>query len=79
MEGELYEAKNLEKVLPILDEYEEYDHSHPAKSLFVRKVRPVVFEDGRKIPAIVYFYNGTASTGNLIIKGKWEAALSRSH
>jgi gamma-glutamylcyclotransferase (GGCT)/AIG2-like uncharacterized protein YtfP len=79
VQGELYEAKNLEKILPILDEYEEFDHAHPSKSLFVRKVRSVVFEDGRKIPAIVYFYNGAASAGHLLSSGKWEEDLSQAH
>ena len=76
--GELYEASNLAKVLPVLDKYEEYDHSHPTSSLFVRKVRNVLLENGKKVPAIIYFYNHDVTKEHLVGSGKREWVLNRN-
>lgn len=55
--GEVYELRNPEADLRILDEYEEFDASDFPRSLFVRKRSSVYMSDGSRVSAWVYFYN----------------------
>jgi gamma-glutamylcyclotransferase (GGCT)/AIG2-like uncharacterized protein YtfP len=64
--GEVYEAKNIDILLPSLDRYEEFDIDNPVESLFVRKIVEVTLENGNKTPSMVYFYNKGIHKGRLI-------------
>jgi gamma-glutamylcyclotransferase (GGCT)/AIG2-like uncharacterized protein YtfP len=47
----------LEKVLGILDDYEEIDKKNVSKSLFRRKLVEVNVAGGEKVKAWIYWYN----------------------
>ena len=53
----MVDDNNLDKVLNVLDEYEEIDEKAPQKSLFKRKIVDVNIANGKKIKAWIYWYN----------------------
>ena len=71
--GEVYEIANMGKVLPLLDEYEEFDPNKPTCSLFVRKTSRVLMENGRETVALVYFFNKDVGRARIIPTGVWGA------
>lgn len=73
VKGELYELTDL-AVFKTLDEYEEFDPSDFAKSLFVR--RAVTLKDP-DIDCWAYFYNGDASQAPRIDDLKWREYKQR--
>jgi len=53
--GRVYEAQNIDKVLPLFDKYEEFYPDNLESSLFVRKVVRVTMENGESLKAFVTF------------------------
>lgn len=70
--GRVYEAQNIDKVLPLLDEYEEFYPDRPENSLFIRKVMKVIMENGESLEAFVYIYNRSVKGMKTIPTGIWE-------
>ncbi len=68
--GTVYELADL-GVLEQLDEFEEYKHSDPKGSLYVRAVAEVTLENGKTV-AYVYFYNRSVKKAKKIVNGKWK-------
>lgn len=68
--GEVHRISD--EILPLVDEYEEFDPAEPTKSQFVREISVVFMEDGRRMLAMVYFYNGDLSGRRLIPTGRWK-------
>lgn len=66
VEGEVYETENIDVLLNLIDQYEEFDTNNAPNSLFIRKVAVVTMGNGRKLHAIVYLYNGDLSKGHPI-------------
>lgn len=56
--GEVYHLLDGHEVLCRLDEYEDYRPEAPGKSLFLRRVIDVLMDDGTRLPAWIYLYNG---------------------
>ena len=69
--GEVYEMTHPVAVLRALDETEAYRPSEPDASLYNRVVTPVTFEDGRVVPAWVYFYNAPLGRAERIESGDY--------
>lgn len=56
--GEVYVVHdNLETVLAALDQYEGYSPDSPDSSLYIRRIVPVMLEDGTTTEAWIYLYN----------------------
>jgi len=72
--GEVYSFTEFNLVIPKLDKYEEVDQEHPEKGLFLRRVSTVEMKGGRKLRAIVYFYNQRIDGLRRIPSGKWMGA-----
>lgn len=70
--GRVYEAQNIDKILPLLDEYEEFYPDKPEISLFIRKVMRVIMENGESLRAFVYVYNRSVERIKAIPTGIWE-------
>jgi gamma-glutamylcyclotransferase (GGCT)/AIG2-like uncharacterized protein YtfP len=79
VKGELYKVRDLDRALKILDKYEEFLPSAPAKSLFVRDLVPVKMERGRTRSAWVYLYNRTVDESRLIPSGDYRDWVSAHH
>ena len=62
---------NADALLAALDEYEGVDAAHPARSLFRRRVGMAEREDGMRVPAWVYFYNGSVDSLPRVSSGDW--------
>lgn len=78
--GELYELSDPQRAMEKLDEYEGFLPVQPERSLFVRKVAPVVLEDRTRRDAWVYFYNRQVDETRLIPGGDYgeKAAAGRA-
>ncbi len=76
--GLVFELPEDPKVLERLDEYEEFDRSHPQRSLFVRKRRVVSLQDGKKVVCWVYVYNGPTGTASLVPGGDYSKAKNQN-
>jgi len=74
--GEVYRLDDVNLAFEILDEYEEFKPSNPARSLFVRKRIPVRMEDGKSKEAWVYVYNRRVKGSNLIHSGDYRQRAS---
>lgn len=70
--GRVYEAKNIDKILPIFDGYEEFYPNKPENSLFIRKVIEVIMENDETLNAFVYIYNRSVERMKVISTGVWE-------
>lgn len=57
VQGELYKIMDENILLPLLDDYEECSEKFPHPHEYVRKVLPVILEDGKSVMAWVYIYN----------------------
>jgi pyruvate carboxylase len=68
--GELYLLSNTIKLLNVLDEYEEYDPTDEAKSLFVRKQVSVDMK-GESFTSYAYVYNRPVDAETLISSGDY--------
>jgi gamma-glutamylcyclotransferase (GGCT)/AIG2-like uncharacterized protein YtfP len=55
--GEIFEMKDVDRVLSALDEIEGYSEETPDSSLYTRSEVPVRLDDGRTEHAWAYFYN----------------------
>ena len=57
--GQIYELNPqfVNDILEKLDDYEEYDPQKKDESLYIRKLTPVIAEDGAISKAWVYWYN----------------------
>ena len=69
--GELYEMKDADVVLGILDEIEGYTPAEPDTSLYTRRIAPVTLEGGHMADAWVYFYNAPLGRGERIQSGDY--------
>jgi gamma-glutamylcyclotransferase (GGCT)/AIG2-like uncharacterized protein YtfP len=76
IEGEVYRFANVSHALKILDEYEEFQPTHPEKSLFVRRRTTVVMEDGTAKEAWVYLYNRRVKKSNVILSGNYRERVA---
>lgn len=69
--GELYEMRDADVVLGILDEIEGYTPADPDTSLYTRRLAPVTLEGGNLIDAWVYFYNAPLGRAERIQSGDY--------
>lgn len=71
--GELcgFDARAADALLAALDAYEGIDAAHPALSLFRRQVVAAEREDGTRVPAWVYLYNGPVDSLPRVTSGDW--------
>ena len=69
--GEVYRLPVNKQVIRSLDAYEEFIQSQPKKSLYLRKKAPVSLENGDRIEAWVYEYNGDVSRSPIIRGGDY--------
>ncbi|MEM3381853.1 MAG: gamma-glutamylcyclotransferase family protein, partial [Candidatus Bathyarchaeia archaeon] len=70
--GKVYEVKNIDKVLPLLDKYEEFYPDNPSNSLYIRKIMRVIMENGENLRAFVYIYNRNVEGKKILPTGIWE-------
>ena len=68
--GELYLLSNTIKLLNVLDEYEEFDPTNEAKSLFVRKEVTVDMK-GESFTSYAYVYNRPVDEKTFISSGDY--------
>jgi gamma-glutamylcyclotransferase (GGCT)/AIG2-like uncharacterized protein YtfP len=69
--GEVYRARDIDKVLAGLDEIEGYSPAMPEVSLYNRQQVPVVYEDGSTGEVWVYFYNAPLGRAERITSGDY--------
>jgi gamma-glutamylcyclotransferase (GGCT)/AIG2-like uncharacterized protein YtfP len=69
--GEVHRMVDIDAVLATLDEIEGYSESEPDASLYTRSEIPVTLEDGRSVPAWVYFYNAPLGRAERIESGDY--------
>lgn len=67
--GELYQVLAPGPLLPLLDKFEGFDASSPARSDYLRRKMPVTLENGKTAPAWVYLYNRPVNGLELIESG----------
>ncbi len=67
--GELYEPLD-DRVLDVIDEFEEFDVGRMEQSLYLRRKLPLIEPDGA---AWVYVYNRSVEGCPLIESGCWES------
>lgn len=78
--GKIYEVdpKHFNSVLITLDDYEEYNPNKKQDSLYIRKITPVISEDGSLSLAWVYWYNKPIDRKNEIVTGDYKKYLKRN-
>lgn len=69
--GEVYRARDIDKVLEGLDEIEGHSPSMPEVSLYNRQEVPVTYEDGTTGDVWVYFYNAPLGRAERIASGDY--------
>lgn len=69
--GELVALPSDERILEALDRYEEFDPSHPKKSLFVRKRAKVLMGNGSSREVWIYVYNRPPGKAKLVRGGDY--------
>ncbi len=69
--GELVALPSDERILEALDRYEEFDPSHPKKSLFVRKKAKVLMGNGSSREGWIYVYNRPPGKAKLVRGGDY--------
>jgi gamma-glutamylcyclotransferase (GGCT)/AIG2-like uncharacterized protein YtfP len=69
--GELVALPSDEGILKTLDQYEEFDRSHPKKSLFIRKKVRVLMADGSSREGWIYVYNRPPGKAKLVRGGDY--------
>jgi gamma-glutamylcyclotransferase (GGCT)/AIG2-like uncharacterized protein YtfP len=75
--GELFETDEPDLVLAGLDSIEGYRPGDPEHSLYTRVESPVTLEDGRTLPAWVYFYNAPLGQASQIPSGDYLRHLDK--
>lgn len=75
--GELYRVREMDAVLPALDEIEDFRPGEPQASLYTRVETHVTLEDGRVETAWVYFYNAPLGRAPRIESGDYLQYLKR--
>ncbi|PYR36484.1 MAG: hypothetical protein DMF90_09930 [Acidobacteria bacterium] len=73
--GEVHEILDTDSVLASLDEIEGFNAEEPESGLYVRAEKPVTLDDGRVIPAWVYFYNAPLGQAPRIESGNYREHL----
>jgi len=73
--GEVHEILDTDSVLASLDEIEGFNAEEPESGLYVRVEKPVTLDDGRVIPAWVYFYNAPLGQAPRIESGNYREHL----
>lgn len=78
--GKIYEVdpEHFNSVLITLDDYEEYNPNKKQESLYIRKITPVITEDGVLSQAWVYWYNKPINSRNEIEAGDYKKYLKRN-
>ena len=71
IKGELFELPSDDSALKSLDEYEEFNRTDRKNSLFVRARAIADLNDGRRVNAWVYVYNGDPGSARLIVSGDY--------
>ena len=69
--GEVYRARDIDKVLAGLDEIEGHSPTMPEVSLYNRQEVPVVYEDGTTGDVWVYLYNAPLGRAERIQSGDY--------
>ncbi len=69
--GEVYRARDIDKVLAGLDEIEGHSTAMPEESLYNRREVPVTYENGTTEDAWVYFYNAPLGRAERIASGDY--------
>lgn len=69
--GEVYRARDIDRVLVGLDELEGYSAAMPEVSLYNRQEVPVTYEDGTTDDVWVYFYNAPLGRAERIKSGDY--------
>jgi gamma-glutamylcyclotransferase (GGCT)/AIG2-like uncharacterized protein YtfP len=73
--GEVHEILDTDSVLASLDEIEGFNAEEPESGLYIRVEKPVTLDDGRVIPAWVYFYNAPLGQAPRIESGNYREHL----
>jgi gamma-glutamylcyclotransferase (GGCT)/AIG2-like uncharacterized protein YtfP len=69
--GEVYRARDIDRVLVGLDELEGYSPAMPEVSLYNRQEVPVTYQDGTTGDVWVYFYNAPLGRAERIKSGDY--------
>ncbi len=69
--GEVYRARDIDKVLEGLDEIEGHTPAMPEVSLYNRYEVPVTYDDGTTGDVWVYFYNAPLGRAERIVSGDY--------
>lgn len=75
--GEVYELSDPDRVMAALDDYEGYNPSDAAGSLFVRERTPVQFETGETVEVWIYCFNGQVGHMDRIRGGDFARWIGR--
>lgn len=67
--GSIFKLKHAETVFKVLDDYEGYDASDEASSLFKREIRDCFTENGDAVKAWVYLYNQNVKDAPRMLSG----------
>lgn len=68
--GEIYQLREVNSVLEVLDTYEDFDPAAPEQSLFVREIVPV-YHNGQQVKVWVYLYNHPVENFQKVESGIW--------
>jgi gamma-glutamylcyclotransferase (GGCT)/AIG2-like uncharacterized protein YtfP len=69
--GEVFELPSDAQTLSSLDNYEGFEPGKPSSSLFVRRIWPVVMDDGTRLRCWVYVYNGDTRRALPVQSGRY--------
>src|SRR5690349_8394374 len=69
--GELVALPSDQRILEALDRYEEFDPSHPKKSLFIRTKAKILMADGSHREGWIYVYNRHLGKAKLVRGGDY--------
>jgi gamma-glutamylcyclotransferase (GGCT)/AIG2-like uncharacterized protein YtfP len=69
--GDVYRIRGAEKVLTILDHYEECSAQFPLPHEYVRRQWPIVLQNGEVVRAWVYLYNYSTTNLEPILLGSF--------
>jgi gamma-glutamylcyclotransferase (GGCT)/AIG2-like uncharacterized protein YtfP len=75
--GELYQLRQPERSIRVLDGYEDCFPSEPHKSLFVRDLVVVTLEGGQRTRAWTYLYNRPVNDARLIPSGNYRQSRTQ--
>jgi gamma-glutamylcyclotransferase (GGCT)/AIG2-like uncharacterized protein YtfP len=69
--GEVFELPGDSQTLSSLDNYEGFEPRKPSSSLFVRRMWPVLMDDGTRLRCWVYVYNGDTRQAQPVRSGRY--------